>query len=95
MLVAYPAAAGAEPERTELQLDGAAVATATVSCCAAFRTASLEYVHVVAAYRRLGYGRTLVAAAHAGAPQYRWTAPLPDGVVAQAFRARREHRGGH
>ncbi|MFJ7216595.1 GNAT family N-acetyltransferase [Amycolatopsis sp. NPDC098790] len=88
LLVAHPAAAGAEPERIELHLDGAVVATATVTCCPACRTASLDYVHVVAGYRRLGYGRTLVAAAHARAPQYRWTAPLPEGVVAQAFRAR-------
>lgn len=88
VLVAHPAAAVAEHERIELQLDGAAVATATVSCCAPCRTATLDYVHVVAGYRRLGYGRTLVAAARACAAQYRWAAPLPEGVVAQAFRAR-------
>ncbi|WP_372672728.1 hypothetical protein [Amycolatopsis kentuckyensis] len=106
VLVAHPAAAGAEPQRIELHLDGTVVATATVNCCAACLTSTLDYVHVVAGYRRLGYGRTLVAAAHAGAPEYRWTAPLPEGVVAQAFRARisypktgapcvhQEHRGG-
>ena len=56
--------------------------------CGRCRTATLDYVHVVAAYRRLGFGRTLVAAAVARAPSYRWTAPLPDGPVAQSFRAR-------
>ena len=35
-----------------------------------------------------GFDRTLVAAAVARAPSYKWTAPLPDGPVAQSFRAR-------
>lgn len=50
--------------------------------------ATLDYVHVAAEYRCLGFGRTLVAAAVARAPSYRWTAPLPEGLVAQSFRAR-------
>ncbi|MFI5590131.1 GNAT family N-acetyltransferase [Amycolatopsis sp. NPDC051758] len=72
----------------DLHLDRAQVATATLSICVPCRTATLDYVHVVAGYRLLGYGRTLVAAAVARAPAYRWTAPLPDGPVAQSFRAR-------
>nr|WP_285484349.1 GNAT family N-acetyltransferase [Amycolatopsis sp. NBRC 101858] len=60
----------------------------TTSLCGRCRTATLAYVHVAAEYRRLGFGRTLVAAAVARAPSYRWTAPLPDGPVAQSFRAR-------
>jgi GNAT superfamily N-acetyltransferase len=79
-----------EPEtgRIKLQLDGAVAGTATFTCCPACRTATLGYVHVVARYRRLGYGRTLAAAARERVPDYRWSAPLPDGVVAQAFRSR-------
>ncbi|MET8845976.1 hypothetical protein [Amycolatopsis sp. NPDC004625] len=60
----------------------------TASLCASCRTATLDYVHVAAEFRRLGFGRTLVARAVARAPSYRWTAPLPAGPVAQLFRAR-------
>ncbi|SEB46837.1 Acetyltransferase (GNAT) family protein [Amycolatopsis tolypomycina] len=88
VLVAHPAASDTVIDRIELRLDGAVVGTVTFTCCPACRTATLGYVHVVAGYRRLGYGRTLVAAARECLPEYRWTAPLPDGVVAQAFRAR-------
>lgn len=72
----------------DLHLAGTKVAAATLSICVPCRAATLDYVHVVADHRRLGYGRTLVAAAVARAPGYRWTAPLPDGPVAQSFRAR-------
>ncbi|MEV6639378.1 GNAT family N-acetyltransferase [Amycolatopsis sp. NPDC051371] len=67
---------------------GSQVATATLSICVPCWMATLDYVHVAAGHRRLGYGRTLVAAALARAPAYRWTAPLPTGPVAQSFRAR-------
>jgi GNAT superfamily N-acetyltransferase len=79
---------GTLPERTELQLDGGVVGTVTFTCCPACRTATLGYVYVVAGYRRLGYGRTLVAATRERLPEYLWTAPLPDRVIAQAFRSR-------
>ncbi|MEU8632746.1 GNAT family N-acetyltransferase [Amycolatopsis sp. NPDC048633] len=72
----------------DLHLDGTQVATATLSICVPCRAATLDYVNVVASYRRLGYGRTLVTAAAARAPGYQWTAPLPDGPVARSFRAR-------
>ncbi|MGW5744541.1 GNAT family N-acetyltransferase [Amycolatopsis sp. NPDC003861] len=72
----------------ELHLDGTEVGAVTASPCASCRTATLDYVHVAAEYRRLGFGRTLVAAVVARAPSYRWTAPLPNGPVAQSFRAR-------
>ncbi|MFI5593600.1 GNAT family N-acetyltransferase [Amycolatopsis sp. NPDC051758] len=88
VLVAHPPPAGTLTGRIELVLDGTAVATLTLTCCTACRIATLDYVHVAAGYRRLGYGRTLVAAAHARTTGYRRTAPLPDGAVAQAFRAR-------
>lgn len=88
VLVAHPPAEGTSTGRIELHLDGVQVATVTLSTCAPCRTATLDYVHVPAEYRRLGYGRTLVAAAVARAPLYRWAAPLPDGPVAQSFRAR-------
>lgn len=88
VLVAHPPAAGSLTGRIELTLDGTVVGTLTLTCCPACRVATLDYVHVVAGYRRLGYGRTLVAAAHARTTGYRRTAPLPDGPVAQAFRAR-------
>jgi GNAT superfamily N-acetyltransferase len=88
VLVAHPGPTGNLIGRVELQLDGTVVGTVTLTCCPACRSATLDYVHVVAPYRRLGYGRTLVAAARECAPGYQWTAPLPDGVVAQAFRSR-------
>ncbi len=88
VLVAHPPAAGTLAGRIELRLDGTLVGAVTASLCAGCRTATLDYVHVAAEYRRLGFGRTLVAAAVARAPSYRWTAPLPDGPVAQSFRAR-------
>jgi GNAT superfamily N-acetyltransferase len=88
VLVAYPPAAGTLAGRIELHLDGTEVGAVTASLCASCRMATLDYVHVAAEYRRLGFGRTLVASAVARAPSYRWTAPLPDGPVAQSFRAR-------
>jgi len=88
VLVAYPPAGGTLAGRIELHLDGAEVGVVTASPCASCRTATLDYVHVAAGCRRLGFGRTLVAAAVARAPSYRWTAPLPDGPVAKSFRAR-------
>ncbi len=84
VLVARPPAAGRPAGRVELHLDSTEVGAVTASC----RTATLDYVRVAAGCRRLGFGRTLVAAAVAHAPSYRWTAPLPDGPVAQSFRAR-------
>ncbi|WIV57995.1 GNAT family N-acetyltransferase [Amycolatopsis nalaikhensis] len=88
VLVAHAPVAGTRAGRIELRLDGTEVGTVTASPCVSCRTATLDYVHVAAEYRRLGFGRTLVAAAVARAPSYRWTAPLPDGPVAQSFRAR-------
>ncbi len=88
VLVAHPPAAGTLAGRIELRLDGAEVGVVTASPCASCQTATLDYVHVAAEYRRLGFGRTLVAAAIAREPSYRWTAPLPEGPVAQSFRAR-------
>ncbi|WP_410675411.1 GNAT family N-acetyltransferase [Amycolatopsis sp. cmx-4-68] len=88
VLVADPPASGTLAGRVELRLDGGEVGSATASPCGRCRTATLDYVHVSAEYRRLGFGRTLVAAAVARSPAYRWTAPLPDGPVAQSFRAR-------
>ncbi|MET8848510.1 GNAT family N-acetyltransferase [Amycolatopsis sp. NPDC004625] len=88
VLVAHPPAAGTVAGRIALHLDGVEVGAVIASPCTICRTATLDYVHVAAEYRRLGFGRTLVAAAVARAPLYRWTAPLPDGPVAQSFRAR-------
>lgn len=88
VLVAHPPAVGTLAGRIELRLDGMEVGSVTASPCGWCRAATLDYVHVAAEYRRLGFGRTLVAAAVARAPSYRWTAPLPDGPVAQSFRAR-------
>ncbi|WP_254896803.1 GNAT family N-acetyltransferase [Amycolatopsis sp. Hca4] len=87
-LIAHPPETGTLTGRIELVLDGAAAGAVTLTCCPVCRIATLDYVHVVAEYRRHGYGRTLVAAAHARTPDYRWTAPLPSGGIAQAFRAR-------
>ncbi|MFJ9782485.1 GNAT family N-acetyltransferase [Amycolatopsis sp. NPDC101161] len=88
VLAAHPPAAETLAGRVELRLDGGEVGSVTASPCGRCRTATLDYVHVAAEYRCLGLGRTLVAAAVARAPSYRWTAPLPDGPVAQSFRAR-------
>ncbi|QKV81138.1 GNAT family N-acetyltransferase [Amycolatopsis sp. Hca4] len=88
VLVAHPPPAGTMAGRIELRLDGTEVGRVTVTTCTPCQAATLDYVHVGAEYRRLGFGRTLVAAAVARAPSYRWAAPLPDGPVAQSFRAR-------
>ncbi|MGW4526944.1 GNAT family N-acetyltransferase [Amycolatopsis sp. NPDC004378] len=88
VLVAWPPVAGTLADRLELRLDGVEVGSVTASACRGCRTATLDYVHVAAEYRLLGFGRTLVAAAVARTPSYRWTAPLPDGPVARSFRAR-------
>lgn len=86
--IAHPPVTGALTGRIELVLDGTTVGTVTLTCCPACRTAALAYIHVAAEHRRLGYGRTLVAAAHPRAPGYRWTVPLPAGGAGQASRAR-------
>ena len=88
VLAAYPPAAGTLAGRIALHLDGTGVGSVTASPSGKCRTAILDYVHVAAEYRRLGFGRTLVAAAVARAPSYRWTAPFSDGPVVQSFRAR-------
>jgi GNAT superfamily N-acetyltransferase len=88
VLVARPPATEAPTGRIELRLDGTTVGAASIALCIPCRTAMLDYVHVDAAHRGLGYGRTLVAAARARAASYRWTAPLPAGPAAQGFRAR-------
>ncbi|MDQ7807343.1 GNAT family N-acetyltransferase [Amycolatopsis sp. A133] len=88
ILAAHPPAAGTLTGRIELRLDNNAVGSVTDTCCPACRTAVLDYVHVAAEHRRLGYGRALIAAARARMPGYTWTAPLPDGGTAQAFRTR-------
>ncbi|MEU8637689.1 GNAT family N-acetyltransferase [Amycolatopsis sp. NPDC048633] len=88
VIVVRSPAPGTLAGQVALHLDGSQVASATLSICVPCQVATLDYVHVVASYRRLGYGRTLVAAAVTRAPSYRWTAPLPDGPVAQSFRAR-------
>ena len=88
VLVANPPTAGTLTGQIELRVDGEVVGTVSLTCCPACRTATLDYVHVTAERRRLGYGRALVAAARTRAPTYTWTAPLPDGGISQAFRAR-------
>ncbi|WIV60724.1 GNAT family N-acetyltransferase [Amycolatopsis nalaikhensis] len=88
VLVVRPPGADTLTGHIELRLDGAVTGTATITCCTSCRSATLDYVQVAAGYRRLGYGRTLVAVARARMPGYTWTAPLPEGGVAQAFRAR-------
>ena len=88
VLVAHSPTTGTLTGKIELHLDSAVVGTVTLTCCPACQTATLDYVHVAATHRNLGYGRTLVAAARARAPGCAWTAPLPEGGVAQAFRAR-------
>ncbi len=74
---AHDAATETKTGRIKLQLDGAVAGTPTFTCCPACRTATLGYVHVVARYRRIGYGCTLAAAARERVPDYRWSAPLP------------------
>lgn len=88
VLVGVPPAAGSATGKIELRLDGLTTGTASLTSCSSCRTATLDYVHVVAGHRRLGYGRTLVSATLFRAPGYTWTAPVPDGPVARAFRAR-------
>ncbi|WP_103349702.1 hypothetical protein [Amycolatopsis sp. CA-128772] len=87
VLVAHPPTTSMT-SRIELRLDSAPVGTATLTCCTACQAATLDYVHVTAGHRRLGYGRALVAAALVRAPGYTWTAPLPSSGPGTSFRAR-------
>jgi GNAT superfamily N-acetyltransferase len=82
---AHRPTAGALTGRIELRLDNSPVGIATMTCCPACRTAVLDNVHVTAEYRRLGYGRALIAAARVRMPGYTWTTPMPNGGSAQAF----------
>ncbi|HWD05333.1 MAG TPA: hypothetical protein VG674_23075, partial [Amycolatopsis sp.] len=59
VLVVHPPAERSSAGRIELCLDGAQVGMVTLSMCAPCRIASLDYVHITAGYRRLGYGRTV------------------------------------
>jgi hypothetical protein len=88
VLVTIPPPAESSTGKVELRLDGTAVGAATLSFCGACRKATFDYVHIDAAYRQLGYRRTVVQAALARAPGYASTAPLPEGAIAQAFRSR-------
>ncbi|EWM19873.1 GNAT family N-acetyltransferase [Kutzneria sp. 744] len=90
VLIALPPATGAMTGHIELRLDGATVGAATLTCCLSCHTGTLDDVHVTPDHRRLGYGRTLVAAAFARAPAYTWTAPIPGSAVGLAFRTRIE-----
>lgn len=88
VLVVIPPVERGATGRIELRLSGQAVAEVCLAACGPCRRAVITALDVEAARRRLGYGRVLVAAALARAPQarYRWsTAPLPDTVEACAF----------
>ncbi|MFI5591202.1 GNAT family N-acetyltransferase [Amycolatopsis sp. NPDC051758] len=88
VLVALPHTTSSTICKVELWLDGKPVGSATLTACTPCRAATLDYVHVTADHRRLGYGRVLVAATHARAPAFTWTAPLPESGAGASFRAR-------
>ncbi|HET6502278.1 MAG TPA: GNAT family N-acetyltransferase [Amycolatopsis sp.] len=90
-LVRFPPARRAGIGRIELQLNGQTVGEVSLAACGPCRRAVLTGIRVddvPVNYRRLGYGRVLVAAALARAPaaRYRWsTTALRDTVEARAF----------
>jgi GNAT superfamily N-acetyltransferase len=82
-LVASPPAAGTLAGRVALHLDGAQVGAVTARPCTSCRTATLDYIQVAVEYRRLGFGRTLVAAACPRLPVDGSAARRPGGAVAR------------
>jgi hypothetical protein len=69
-----------------LRLDGATVATIDLALCGSCRRGTIHAAHVDKWYRRLGYGRTLVAAALTLQPTFTWTTEShPDTVGSRAF----------
>jgi GNAT superfamily N-acetyltransferase len=65
-----------------LRLDDTSVATIDVTLCGSCHRGTVHSVHVDQRYRRLGYGRTLIAAALTLQPTYTWTTESKAGTVA-------------
>lgn len=90
-LVVFPPSRRGGIGRIELRLNTRVTGEVHLAACGPCRRAVITRVEVAEApvsFRRLGYGRVLVAAALARAPatRYRWsTAALPDTVEARAF----------
>jgi GNAT superfamily N-acetyltransferase len=85
-LVAVPPPRNAHAGQIQLRLNGNTVAHALITLCGPCRRGILHYIHADQQYRRLGYGRTLAAAALARQPTYQWTAETTtDNPVGRAF----------
>jgi GNAT superfamily N-acetyltransferase len=70
----------------QLRLDGITTARIDVTLCGSCRRGAAHTVYVEERYRRLGYARTLVAAALALQPTYAWTTESnPHSVASRAF----------
>jgi GNAT superfamily N-acetyltransferase len=86
VLVRVPPVVRAAPGRLELRLDGQVLADADVSLCPVEKRAVFEHVRVDAEYRRLGYGRVLVAAALILGRGYDWSmTAISESTDARAF----------
>jgi hypothetical protein len=86
VLVAEPPARPPGTGHLHLRFDSATAATINLALCGSCRRGIVHSVHVENRYRRLGYGRTLIAAGLALQPAYTWsTESEPEAVASQAF----------
>jgi GNAT superfamily N-acetyltransferase len=86
VLVRVPPVVRAASGRLELRLDGQVVADADLMLCPIDAGAVFEHVRVDAEYRRLGYGRVLVAAALVLGAGYDWSmTAISESTEARAF----------
>jgi GNAT superfamily N-acetyltransferase len=86
VLVAEPPPLPGGTGYLHLGLEGATVATIGVVLCGSCRRGNIHRVHTEKRYRRLGYARTLAAAALTLQPEYTWTLePNLDTVTSRAF----------
>lgn len=95
-LVVLPPAVRGGVGRIEIRLDNDPIGDIDFAACGPCRRAVLEQVRVDDAYRRLGFGRVLVAAALTRAPAdlYTWsTTAMERTLAARAFWASTEFPG--
>ncbi|MQA10529.1 MAG: GNAT family N-acetyltransferase [Pseudonocardiaceae bacterium] len=86
VLVLIPPAMRGGLGHIELWLGGVSVGDIDLRACGPCRRAVLEHVRVDEKYRRMGYGRVLVAAAVARAPGYSWsTTTMDTSLATRAF----------
>jgi GNAT superfamily N-acetyltransferase len=82
VLVVDPPSSPGGTGYVHFRLDGSVIATIDVVLCGSCRRGTVQSVRVEQRYRRLGYARTLVAAALTLQPRYTWVAKSDSGTVA-------------